>query len=323
MRELLAALDRARRPKRWPWIAAGTFAAVAAIVGGSFLLANRSHTTQDPCAGSPQRVAAIWGDRRKATLATAFHELKSDEVWTQLRTLVDRYTSSWAIHHRDICRATHVRHDQSSELHDLRMRCMESRLADLDALLERLPATKRETVFKSIDAVAALPDFSDCDDSARLRAAIPLPQDPATRAKIAEMERSFSEAVAYDRTGDAAKAKTIVDPLVPKAKELGYAPLEAKLVMLRAGLELRAGDLDAAAATYRESAEIAARARDDVRIAQSWIDLMNVLGLSGKHADALALETVARTATQSVDDEAGLVARFAYQLGGIYRAAGK
>jgi eukaryotic-like serine/threonine-protein kinase len=93
--------------------------------------------------------------------------------------------------------------------------------------------------------------------------------------------------------------------------------------MLRAGLELRAGDLETAAATYRESAEVAARARDDVRIAQSWIDLMNVLGLSGKYADALALEPIAKTATERVSDEPRLIARFANTLAGIYLAQGK
>jgi tetratricopeptide (TPR) repeat protein len=323
MKELLAALDRARRPKRWPWIAAGTFAAVAAVAGASFLIGNRSQSAQDPCAGSPQRVASIWDDKRKADLASAYHAIAGDEVWAQMKTVVDRYMSTWAIHHRDICRATHVRHDQSPELLDLRMRCMDGRLADLDALLSRLATPKREAVFKGIDAVSALPDLSDCDDNARLRAAIPLPQDPALRAKIADIESGFTEALSYDRTGDFAKAKTIVDPLVPKAKELGYAPLEAKLVLERAGLEMRAGDLATAAATYRESAEVAARARDDIRIAQSWIDLMNVLGLSGKHADALALETVARTATERVSDEPRLVARFANTLAGIYLAQGK
>ncbi|HUS31394.1 MAG TPA: tetratricopeptide repeat protein [Kofleriaceae bacterium] len=324
MKELLAALDRARRPNRQPLIIAGAVVAGLAIGGGVLLMGGRHQAaTEDVCGGGTKRVSAVWDDKRRASLASAFSAIGGDDVWKQLDTIVSRYAQTWALHHRDICSASLVRHEQSSELYDLRMRCMDGRLADFDALLTRIATTKKETRFKTIDAVAALPDFTDCDDSERLRAAIPLPNDAAVRAKIADIESGFTEAVSYDRTGDAKTAKSILDPLVPKAKELGYAPLDAKLVLLRAGLELRAGDLETAAASYRESAEVAARARDDVRIAQSWIDLMNVLGLQGKYADALALEPIARTSTERVSDEPRLVARFANTLAGIYLAQGK
>jgi tetratricopeptide (TPR) repeat protein len=320
MQALLGALDRARRPARWPYVAAG----VALLAGGGVVLAlTLGQSDRDPCAGSPQRLTGVWDAARKTTLATAFSAARGSDVWLQLERDLDRYTSTWVTHHRDVCRATHVRGEQSPLLLDLRMRCLDGRLAELNALLARFGEVTHDTVFKAIDATAALPDFADCDDADRLRAAIPLPADPASRARIAELEQRFAEAVSFDKTAQWGRAKEIVDPLVGQARLVGYAPLEAKLVLLRAGLQYRGGELAAAATSYREAAEVAARARDDQRLAQSWIDLMNVLAASGKYSDALALETIAKTSAERVSDQPRLGARFCNALAGIYLATGK
>src|SRR5204862_5368839 len=135
----------------------------------------------------------------------------------------------------------------------------------------------------------------------RLRAAIPLPADPAVRARIVELEQRFAEAAAFDKLGRYARAKAIVDELVPQARALGHAPLEAKVGLLLAGEQFHAGELAAAEQSYRDAAEAAARAKDDARIAQSWIDLMNTLAAHGKLDDALGLAPIARTAMQRVD----------------------
>ncbi len=318
MHALLAAIERARKPVRWPLVVGGG----ALLAAGGVALVLTLGADRDPCAGSAQRLTGIWDPARKTTLAGVFASASGSDLWTQVSRDLDRYTTNWVDHHRDVCRATHVRGEQSQELLDLRMRCLDGRLGELDALLTRFGGVTHDTLFKAVDATSALPDFSDCDDSARLRAALPLPSDPAARARIAELERQFSDAVAYDKLGQWTQAKAIVEPLTGQARLVGYAPLEAKLVLLHAGLLYRSGDLAAAADTYRAAAEVAARARDDERIAQSWIDLVNVLAAAGKLPDALALETIARTSTERVSDEPKLGARFANTLAGIHLAQG-
>ncbi|MDX2088363.1 MAG: serine/threonine-protein kinase [Kofleriaceae bacterium] len=320
MQALLAALERARRPARWPWLAGG---AALLAAGGVALAFGLASSERDPCSGSRERVANVWNTQRKNALEVTFTAAQGRDIWEQLVRDLDRYTDTWATRHREVCRATHVRGEQSADLLDLRMRCLDGRLAELDALLARFGDVKRDTLFKAVDAAATLGGFADCDDAERLRAAVPLPTDAATRARIADLEHAYADAASYDKTGQWAKAKEIIDPLVGQARLTGYGPLEAKLVLLRAGLEYRSGDLATAAASYREAAEAAARARDDARLAQSWIDLMNVLAASGKVSDALALEPIAKTSAERVSDQPRLGARFANVLAGLYLATGK
>ncbi|HEY5924018.1 MAG TPA: serine/threonine-protein kinase [Kofleriaceae bacterium] len=315
MMTLLAALERARRPLRWPYLAGGG----VLLAAGGVVVALTVSGDRDPCAGSGERLAKIWDPARKAELQAMF----GPEVWPQIASNLDRYTSTWVDRHRETCRATHVRGEQSAELLDLRMRCLDGKLADVSALLARFAETGRELRFKAIDATAGLPGFADCDDTQRLRAGIQLPAEPSARARIAELEQEVAKAVSYDKIGKYAKAREILTPLVPEARLVGYPPLEAKAVLLRASTEVRAGDFDAAMQSYREAAEAAARARDDARIAQSWTDLMTALGTRGKFAEALALEPIARTATERVSDQPKLGARFANALAGIYLAQGR
>lgn len=319
MQALLAAIARARRPVRWPYIAGGGGLLAAAGVAVALAMPR----TTDPCATSPQRLAGVWDAPRKTELAATFGAARGADVWTQVSSAIDRYTTSWVGRHRAVCQATHVRREQSPELLDLRMRCLDGRLAELDALLARFAETKPETLFKAIDAVAGLPSFADCDNAEMLRAAIPLPTDPAARARIDAVEQALAEVISFDKTGQFARAKELLEPLVDQARAAAYAPLEAKVALLRAGLLYRSGDLAAAADAYRGAAEIAARARDDARIAQSWIDLINVLAAAGKYADALALEPIARTARERVSDQPKLGARLANVIAGIHLAQGR
>jgi tetratricopeptide (TPR) repeat protein/predicted Ser/Thr protein kinase len=323
MQALLVALERALRPRRWPYLAAGSVAIAGAAVALGLAARGGEH---DPCAGSAQRLAGVWDAPRKARLQAAFEATGATvatDVWRQIATALDGYTTRWVARHHAVCTATHERGEQSAELLDLRMRCLDGRLADLDALLGRFAETDRDHLFKALDATVGLRGFDDCDDVVRLRAAIPLPDDPTKRARIDALEHRFAEAVSFDKIGRNARAREIAIPLVVEARQLGYAPIEAKAILLRAGEEYRGGDLAVAEQSYREAAEAAARARDDERIAQSWIDLMNVRVAQGHFDAALDLLATAKIATERVSDQPRLGARLANVLAGVYLAQGK
>jgi tetratricopeptide (TPR) repeat protein len=318
MQALLDVLERARRPIRWPIYAGVAGVAATAAVVGVMALGGES----DRCAAGAARIANVWDDKRKQTIAGVAMSptiARSGELWKMIEANVDRFASSWTARHRAICEAT-----QSAEMLDLRMRCLDRRLVDLDALAVRLaePPTA-ESLNRAVDATAALHGLDDCDDIERLRNAAPLPDDPAARTRIVEIERALAEAEALDKLGRYAQAREIVAPLVVNARASSYPPVVARAVLLRAGLEYRAGDLAAAEKTYAEAAEAAATAKDDRRLAQSWIDLMNVHVAQGRHADALGLVTVARTSAARVADDVRLGARFANTLAGIHLAKGE
>jgi tetratricopeptide (TPR) repeat protein len=322
MHALLAAVARARRPARWPWVAA----AAVVIAGGATatVLAVRG-AKADPCAGGDKRLAGAWSPQRRAAVTAAFHPLGgiADEIAARVTGNLDAYAAGWVASHRKTCEATKVRGEQTAELLDLRMACLDRLRTQLSALADRFAEPSSAMLNQAIDASGALEHVTACDDAARLRAAIPLPADPAARTKIADLEAQFAEARSYDILGRYPEAQRIATPLAQEAKQVGYAPLEAKAILLRAGSEYRNGSLELAEASYREAAEASGRARDDARIAQSWIDLMNVLAAQGKAADALELLVVARTSAERVSEQPELGARLANTVAGIYLSQGK
>ena len=324
MRALLAALERARRPPRWPWVAAGTAVAAGGVAA---FLAFGGSPERDLCGGGRARLTGVWDAPRRAAVETIFKGSSSPRaaaVWKRVAGRLDKHADGWVSHHRAVCEATHARGEQSPELLDLRMRCLDRRLADLDALLDRFQdSPAAEVVLKADDVTASLGGFEDCDDAEHLKARVPLPADPAVRAKIQELEARMAEVKSYEKLGRYAQAREIATEVALAAPALKYPPLEAEAVLARAGLEFFSGDHKAAEKSYREAAEASARARDDYRLAKSWIDLIQTLGAQGRHEDALELVPVARTAAERVSDDLQLTARFANNLAGIYQALGK
>ncbi len=323
MRELLAALERASHPRRWPWAAAGTALAAGGIVS---FLALSGGAERDLCGGGRARLAGVWDGPRRAAVEkifTASGAPRAAAIWKRVSGRVDRHASGWVAHHRAVCEATHARGEQSADLLDLRMRCLDRRLAELDALLDRFQDSPgAEVLLKADEVTAGLGGFEDCDDAERLKERVALPADPAARARIDELEARLAEAKSYEKLGRYAQAREIAAEVSLAAPEVHYPPLEAESVLMRAGLEFFSGDHKAAEKSYRDAAEAAARARDDRRLAKAWIDLIQTLGAQGRHQDALELVPVARTAAERVSDDLQLTARFANNLAGIYQALG-
>ena len=164
MQALLAALDRARRPVRWP-IYAGLGSVMLAGTGIAIALALRTTAPADPCATAGDQ--AVWTHARSDQLAaTLVRSGAPDIVSPEIRRALDGYASTWSDHRRTTCKAP-----QSAELLDLRMRCLDGRLTDLDTLLARFAEiTTRDAAFRAVDLARGLPSFADCDDIEHLRA---------------------------------------------------------------------------------------------------------------------------------------------------------
>ena len=324
MSALLIALERASRPPRWPWLVASGALAAGGVAA---FLAFGGTSERDLCGGGKARVTGVWdGPRRTAVeqVFTGSGSPRAAAIWQRVATRVDRHAAGWLAHHRAVCQATHERGEQSADLLDLRMRCLDRRLADLDAVLDRFQDSPgAEVLLKADDVTASLGDFADCDDLASLKERVALPGDPAVRTRIVELEARMAEVRSYEKLGRYAQAREIVTEVALAASDLGYPPLEAESVLTRAGLEFFSGDHKAAEKSYRDAAEAAARARDDHRLAKAWIDLIQTLNAEGRHEDALQLVPVARTAAERVSDDLNLSARFANNLAGVYKELGK
>jgi tetratricopeptide (TPR) repeat protein len=210
---------------------------------------------------------------------------------------VDAYLARWEAMYRESCEATQVRGEQSAEVLDLRMACLDERLGGVRALGEVLATADRSVVDSAMAATGALPALDRCADVPMLRAVMRPPEDPAKRTEVAALRENVAKVSALAAAGRCKDAKAIGGPLLDRAKQLGYRPLEAEAAL---GLgRLIDSCLDGpAAGAYLEEAVLAAEAanHDEVAIrASSFFSVLHsdrlgdplVGGFWVRHADAI------------------------------------
>src|SRR5690606_35755510 len=107
------------------------------------------------------------------------------------------YARDWAASYLDACQATQVRGEQSPDLLDRRMACLEHSRVSLAATVGVLTSADRSTAEKAAAAVATLPALEACSDREALLSATPVPSDAVTRARInaASAQLATSEAL--------------------------------------------------------------------------------------------------------------------------------
>ena len=262
MEEMLAALSRdPARQRRRALLAGGAVAAVALLVA----LGVRGRSSV--CKGAELRLAGIWDGARRAALQKAL----APEQWPGVSRLLSAYAQSWTAMRTEACEATRVRGEQSEQLLDLRMECLDRKLADLGALSDLLASGSPQP--RAVDAAAALPSLQECANAAALRERAPLPEDADSRRRIAELRATLAKASALVESGDDARALALAKPLQSAASAAGYKPLAAEAQWVVARAITQAGDLRAAEAATHRAALDAERARDDMLASRAWISL--------------------------------------------------
>ena len=171
----------------------------------------------DPKAPHPRRDAV-----RAAFLATGAR--RAADVWARTAAKIDDYARHWAEMYGETCEATHVRGEQSTEVLDLRMDCLDRDRDSLRALTDVLAAADIDMVSRAIDAAAALPDIARCADVAALRVVVPAPRDPLLRQQVDRLRQRIAEARALGDTGRWEQGIAKARPLLDEAAKLGYKP---------------------------------------------------------------------------------------------------
>ena len=270
MRELIEALnaDPVRR-RRSVAIGAAVAMAVLGVTAGVQRVTTRG---QRMCEGAADKLAGIWeldeGGNHRTAIRNAFFATGSPiavDTWTRVSGLLDDYRRQWTSAYTDTCEATHVRGDQSAEVLDLRMSCLEGQRGALRALTDLFSRADGGALVQAVNAVHALPAVDRCSDISALRAVIPPPMDPTARARIAELEKRLAEIKALSDTGQWTVAHRQVGPLVEAARTIGYEPLLAEALSSLGWLEAQMGDPTVAAKTSEETVWVALAAhRDDI-----------------------------------------------------------
>jgi tetratricopeptide (TPR) repeat protein len=173
---------------------------------------------------------------REAFLATG--KPYAAAVFAAASALLDRYAQRWTELYVEVCEATHVRGDQSAEVLDLRMACLDEGLDDLRALCRLFQEPTGEVVENAVKATNALGNLERCQDIKLLRAVMRLPDDPAKRIAVETFRARLVDARALSRVGRAVDGLAAVTPLVDEARELGHPPTLAEVLLLLAKLQI-------------------------------------------------------------------------------------
>jgi eukaryotic-like serine/threonine-protein kinase len=234
MKMLLEALetDPTVRTKR---LAAGV-GVIACLALAAFAERRIAGTQHALCRGGGERWAGVWEaagapSARKTAIRAAFlatGKSYAEQAFTSASRMIDEYVGRWIAMYADTCEATHVRGEQSTEVLDLRMSCLNERMGSVRALADVFAHATGDVVENAVSAAGALPRIDRCGEVALLKAVVKPPEDEPTRKKVEALREEKVRLVALRDLGKCADAIKLADELIPKAKELGYLPLVAE-----------------------------------------------------------------------------------------------
>jgi tetratricopeptide (TPR) repeat protein len=261
---------------------------VALVADGAFVAFGGGESRQ-LCSGAEQKWVGIWDAPRARAVQQAFSTTGkpyASAAYNEVSRGLAAYRSGWIAMHTEACEATRVRGDQAEDLLERRMLCLDARLRDARALIDRFTTADAATVERAPLAIGALGDFAPCADAQVLSSELPPPADPATRARVSELRGELAALKAENPTGG---ARDRMAALVAATAATHYLPLEAEARLEQGVVETAAGDADAAAAAYEQAVWAAEAGRADEIAASAWTGLMESRRAQARNEDALAL----------------------------------
>lgn len=229
MAHVVSALEKGVEDRRGRTARAAVAAAIvtAGVVGVAFSLGR-----DKPCKGVADRLDETWNEASKSALMHKFDELEAAPTWSRMATMLDARVDAWSEQRRDACAATHVRGEQSEDVLDLRMRCLDRRALEIESLVAALHEVDTKRVPPALRSLERLPGIDVCADVEFLRLSKPTPEAPEERAAVEELRRRWSRLDAAIRAGLVAESEDAVDALLKDAEALGYEPLVAEAKLL-------------------------------------------------------------------------------------------
>ena len=296
--------DLARPVARRLWLAAVAALAIG-LAAALVLRGGAGDQAEAECRRATAPLARVWGPAQRASIQTAL----GDPVVLAL----DRHAASWTAMRVEACEATHLRAEQSAELLEQRVRCLDRRLGRFAALVGELARTDAPAPAVDGDRVAAALDPLDaCADRAALgRSSV----GTGDAARL----RHLDQVAALALTGRMAEADVRTAHLVIAADVLADPALLAEAFFWRGAVDGSLGRREAAERALRRAFRVAGQAGDDALMARSAIRLIEVIGADPERS--AEVDSLSDFATSSViragrDD---LAAALGAALGAVHR----
>ena len=217
MDALLAAIQHVRRAPLRAVIAGAAACTVALAAFGAYATVTRRAPPLPTCGGSSSSLDSAWGEARKRDLGSAFAGLGlsyGDAAYRGAARSLDAYAARWTAMRVETCEATELRREQSPELLDRRMACLNDRMTEMRAVTDVLASPTPKVVERAVQAAESLVPVDDCAAAAVLASVRPSratrrgPEADAVRKQIADA-RALEAGGRF--TDGAARARSAVE----------------------------------------------------------------------------------------------------------------
>jgi serine/threonine protein kinase/tetratricopeptide (TPR) repeat protein len=267
MRSLLAALadDPRVRARRW-LLGLGSLAVTGVAAALLVALWPEPPELVPPCQAVDAPIRAVWSGEQAAALRETFAASQlayAEASATRVIDELDRWSDAWALARRDACEATELRREQSTELLDLRMACLDQRLHGFVARLELFERADATIIEKSIEAIEGLPRIEPCSDRAWLVATARPPEDPALASEVVAIEADVARVLAWVKAGKAADARPLAEATLERAARSGWPAVVAEASLARGHLQQELGEFEPARSLLEDAYFGARRTNQD------------------------------------------------------------
>jgi len=248
---------------------AGAVAVGAVLVAATVSNWRAAHAPPPICAAGADKLTAVWkaGDTEiRASIRRAFQRTGkpfATEAFSTVQRALDRYAEDWKKMYEEACQATHMRGDQSAEVMDLRMSCLDERRGRLQALVGVFVEANGAVVENAAGAVNALPSLERCADVALLRTVLRPPEGAEAQARVADLRRDLARVEAMGNAGQCGPGLAAGRNLVAEARKLGYGPLVAQAYNAFASSSSSCLEAGETIVLYKEALRAAISSRDD------------------------------------------------------------
>ncbi|HVI03904.1 MAG TPA: tetratricopeptide repeat protein, partial [Enhygromyxa sp.] len=172
------------------------------------------------------------------------------------------WADDWRGQWRDTCEATQIRGEQSVDMFDRRMACLERHRRRMHALVELLREADGELLLDALSSLDNVGTPSACERE-QVLGGVPLPSDAAKRAEVDRLAAELDQIGALLAAGQSDRVEARLDTLEPELAAAGWDPLQTELLRLRGDALGQRREFEASEQALTEAAERAIASGDD------------------------------------------------------------
>ena len=284
MDALISALAQNPVERLWRW---GILTTLLLLIVMAGVAALRPRPQVRTCLGAAERLRGSWDSERRDAVHRAFAATKmpyAEDAFAGVARSLDGYAKVWAAMHTEACEATWLRGEQSAELLDLRMQCLEKQRQRLQAWVEVYTAPDIEGVRRAVSMAPSATELRVCADTKELLLPVRLPRDPAARARITAMEQRLAALRARFQAGQYQRGLKDAQLAATESATLNYQPVEAEAELLLGDFQQAVGELKEAESAFYRALWAGEAGKQDRISVEAWTRLAYLVGYSQDRA---------------------------------------